>query len=269
MRVTLLGTGTAVPTPDRFPAGVLVEAGDETILIDAGPGVVRRLAAAGVSPDRVTTVLLTHYHPDHCADLVALLFALRNPHLAGRGPLRMRGAPGLLRLLDDLFTAWPRWLEPGDAYQLDAREIGPGSFGLDGVEVTASPVVHTVHSLAYRVREEGSDATVVVTGDVDEGEGVVDAARGADVLVCDAAFPDAHAQERHLTAADAGRAAAEAGVRLLCLTHFYPHEWKGHDPQGEAEAAFAGRVVVGHDLLRLELPGPDGEIVVRPAGSRS
>ena len=87
MRLTVLGSGTAVPVPDRFPAGYLVERGASKVLVDCGPGSLRRLAQAGVSPAELDAVLLTHYHTDHCADLAALLFALRSPHLRARPPL--------------------------------------------------------------------------------------------------------------------------------------------------------------------------------------
>lgn len=267
MRVTILGSGTAVPEADRFPAGVLVEAGDETVLVDAGPGVVRRLAGAGVTPDRVTTVLLTHYHPDHCADLVALLFALRNPAFAGRPRLRVLGGPGLHDLLRTLRTAWP-WIE-ARGYELEEREIGPGSFALDGVEVTAVPVVHTSASLAYRLEEDGSGAAVAISGDTDSTDGLVEAARDVDVFVCEAAFPASHRGDGHISAADAGRAARDAGARLLCLTHIYPLEWAGQDPVAEAREEFAGRIELARDLLRLDVERGGGGIDVRPPPGRA
>ena len=66
---------------------------------------LRRLAEAGVGLEALSAVLLTHYHTDHCADLAALLFGLRNPRYAGRPRLVIRGAPGLLELLERLGTA--------------------------------------------------------------------------------------------------------------------------------------------------------------------
>ena len=267
MRITVLGSGTAIPEADRFPAGVLVEAGDEVVLVDAGPGVLRRLAATGVGLERLTTVLLTHDHPDHCADLVALLFALRNPAYAGRPPLRLLGGPGLFRLLRGLRAAWPRWLEPRD-YTLEEREIGPGAIAMRGVDATAVAVDHSPSSLAYRFREHGSGACAAVTGDADHVDGPIEAGRGADVLVCEAAFPATHAADRHLSARDAGRVATRAGARLLCLTHLYPLEWAGRDPAAEAREAFSGEIVVAEDLLAIDI-GEGGEIVVRPPPPRS
>ena len=62
MQVTILGSGTAVPVPGRFPSGVLVEAGDQKILVDIGPGVLRRLAETGVGLEEITAILLTVVH---------------------------------------------------------------------------------------------------------------------------------------------------------------------------------------------------------------
>jgi ribonuclease BN (tRNA processing enzyme) len=257
-----------VPEPERYPSGVLVEAGDEVIVVDLGSGIVRRLAQAGVSLDRVTTVLLTHYHPDHCADLVALLFACRNPSLAARPPLRILGGPGLHALLAALRAAWPRWLE-AHGYVLEEREIGPGAHALAGVELAAIAVEHRPESLALRLCEEGTGATVTVSGDADSVDGLVEAARDSDLFVCEAAFPEHESRGRHISALEAGRAAAAAGTRLLCLTHLYPDAWEGHDPILEAARAYDGQIVLARDLLQIEIGAARGEIVVRDDRART
>lgn len=253
LSVTVLGSGTAVPEPDRFPAGYLVQGGGETVLIDCGPGVLRRLAATGVGLEQVSAVLLTHFHTDHCADVAALLFALRNPRYQGRPPLRLWAAAGLHEWLAHLTAAWP-WLAPraGD-YALQAREIAPGEHAMGLLAVTAFPIQHTAQSLAYRVQVDGEAATVTFSGDADEGLGLVDAARRASLFVCDAAFPDAAYVPGHLTPGRAGRVATAAGVETLCLTHFYP-ECRGVDLAAQARATFAGEVVLAHDLRRFDLP---------------
>jgi ribonuclease Z len=63
-RVTLLGTGTPIPRPDRFGPSTLVEAGDQKLLIDAGRGTTIRLFQLGVPMGRIDALLLTHYHSD-------------------------------------------------------------------------------------------------------------------------------------------------------------------------------------------------------------
>lgn len=249
MEVTILGSGTAVPNADRFPSGAMVRAGGQTVLVDLGPGTLRRLPTAGVGLEDITAVLLTHYHTDHTADLAGLLFGLRNPRYRARPPLRVRAAEGLHRFLDNLTAAWP-WLDPAGAYELDVEEIGPGTFSLGDLQVTAVPIHHTPQSLAYRF--EHADAVAAFSGDADVCDGLIEVARDADLFVCDSAFPEAHRTAGHLTPRLAAEAAAAARVKTLCLTHFYP-ECEGHDLEAEAAAAFGGEIVLAHDLARFTL----------------
>ena len=248
MEITILGSGTAVPVPDRFPAGALVRGGGETLLVDCGPGTLRRLAQAGGDIKDITTVLLTHFHTDHTGDLAALLFALRNPAYRGRPPLRIVAAEGLVDLIRHLTAAWP-WLAPAGAYDLVLEEIGPGAVALNGLEGTAVRIEHTDRSLGYRIADDEGRA-VAFSGDADVCPGLVEVARGAELFVCDCSFPDALRTPGHLTPGLAGRAAREAGVGTLCLTHFYP-ECDGHDLEAQARAEFSGRIVLAEDLMRL------------------
>ncbi len=246
MQLTILGSGTAIPSGERFPAGYSVATGAVRLMVDCGPGTLRRLAQAGTSVAVLDAVLLTHYHTDHCADLAALLFALRSPHFAGRAPLHVFGAPGLQRLVDKLTEAWP-WLQPR-GYELLLHEVQPGAFELGDVHVAAVPIRHTAQSLGYRLTTAGG--TIAFAGDADECDELVELARGADTFVCDAATPDGQKLDGHLTPALAARYAARAGVRRLVLTHFYP-ECEGHDLRAAAAAHFAGEIVLAEDLATM------------------
>jgi ribonuclease BN (tRNA processing enzyme) len=246
LQLTVLGSGTAVPVPDRFPAGYLVAAGERHLLVDCGPGILRRLAQAGVTLDRLDAVLLTHYHTDHCADLAALLFALRSPHFAGRAPMHVFGAPGLARLVETLTAAWP-WLAPR-GYELVLHEVTGGSFAAAGIDVTAVPIRHTAQSLGYRIAHAG--ASLAFSGDADECDELVELAHGTDVFVCEAATPDGQKLDGHLTPSLTARYAARAGTKRLVLTHFYP-ECLGHDLQAQAATQFDGDIVLAHDLMAL------------------
>jgi ribonuclease BN (tRNA processing enzyme) len=251
--VTILGSGTAIPVRDRFPAGYLLDLGGSVAMVDIGPGTLRRLALAGVGLERLDAGLLTHYHTDHCADLAALLVALRSPTYEGRPPLRIFGAPGLLRLVEKLTEAWP-WLSPR-GYELQAREIPPGTFELGPATVTAIPIRHTAQSLGYRVTTAAG--TVAFTGDADTCEELVDLARGADLFVCDCSAPDDAKMDGHLTPGLAGDYAERAGARRLVLTHFYP-VCESRDLRSMARARFRGEVVLAEDLMRLRPGGAGG-----------
>ncbi len=249
MQLTILGSGTAIPVADRFPAGYLVATPHCRVLVDCGPGVLRRLAQAGVTLHDLDAVLLTHYHTDHCADLAALLFALRSPTFAGRRPLQLFGAPGLHRLLDTLTTAWP-WLQPR-GYELERHEVTPGHFAVHDLAVEAIPIRHTAQSLGYRLRTDAG--CFAFSGDADECDELVALAAASDVFVCDAATPDGQKLEGHLTPGLAATYAARAGCRQLVLTHFYP-ACGGHDLVAMAQANFAGGIVAAADLMQLGQP---------------
>lgn len=251
MHLTVLGSGTAVPVPDRFPAGYLVEHGTHSIMVDCGPGTLRRLAQANVSPAQLDAVLLTHYHTDHSADISALLFALRSPTLRSRPPLTIYGAPGLKRLIEKLTEAWP-WLSP-KGYELRLVELDPGTFSAHGFEITAIAIRHTAQSLGYRLR--AGNGLVALSGDADTCEALVDLAQDADVFVCDSAAPDDLKIEGHLTPGLAGGYAERAGARELVLTHFYP-VCEGHDLGAQASAHFGGKVTIATDLLKIPVGAP-------------
>lgn len=246
MHLTILGSGTAIPVADRFPASYLVAAPAGPLLVDCGPGALRRFAQAGGDVRDLAAVLLTHYHTDHCADLAALLFALRSPTYEGRAPLRVYGAPGLCRLVEKLTEAWP-WLAPR-GYELALHEVTPGRFEVAGAQVDAVPIRHTAQSLGYRLAADGG--TVAFSGDADECDELVDLARGVDVFVCEAATPDGQKLDGHLTPALAAGFAARAGCRQLVLTHFYP-PCEGVDLRAQAAARFDGDVVLARDLQTL------------------
>ena len=246
MQLVVLGSGTAIPVADRFPAGYLLRHGSRRVLVDCGPGTLRRLAQAGESPRDLDAVLLTHYHTDHCADLAALLFALRSPTFAGRAPLRLYGAPGLQRLVGKLTEAWP-WLEPR-GYELQLVELAPGPFAVAGLEACAVPIRHTAQSLGYRLL--GDTGSIAFSGDADECDELVELARDVDVFVCEAATPDGQKLDGHLTPRLTAGYAARANVRRLVLTHFYP-ECSGHDLRAAAASAFAGEVILAEDLQQL------------------
>lgn len=246
MQLTILGSGTAIPVPDRFPAGYLLQGDGTAAMVDCGPGSLRRLAQAGCGLQDLDAVLLTHYHTDHCADLAALLFALRSPVYAGRRPLRVFGAPGLERLVSKLTEAWP-WLQPR-GYELLLHELAPGGFRVGPFAATAVPIRHTAQSLGYRVAD--ATGTIAFSGDADECDELVELARGADLFVCDAATPDGQKLDGHLTPGLAAGYAARADARTLVLTHFYP-ACDGHDLCAMAAERFAGPIVVASDLLQL------------------
>lgn len=250
--VVLLGTGTAIPRAERASPGLAWFVGDEVWIMDSGPGTFRQLAGYGVPLWNVDRALYTHLHPDHTIDIVHALFALNNPDLPQPGRrLEVVGPRGYLAYYAALRDAYRDWIT-GVNFELTVREWWEGDHAVGPALVRARHVEHTPTSLAYRVELDGRSA--VFTGDVDYCAAIVELSDGADTLICECSHPDALKVAGHCSPATAGRIAAEAGVGRLVLTHFYPPcDAPGVDIAAEAQAAFAGEIVLGTDLLRLEL----------------
>jgi ribonuclease BN (tRNA processing enzyme) len=254
MKIVVVGSGTGVPLLDRGSPCLLLMAGGEYTLFDLGPGALRQLLRIGVPHERIDRIFFTHFHPDHTADLVHFLFATRNPPvLATRRPFLLAGAGGLREFLEKLQKSYGKWLKlPDRTMGIDELEpMKPDRRDFKDFKVFSQPLQHTPHSLAYRV-EEASGKSLVYSGDTGYSEELVDFAKGADLLVLECSFPEQNRVDHHLTPALAGRIAARANVKKLLVIHLYP-EVLGSDMTGQIRLAYKGELVIGRDLLHVEV----------------
>lgn len=249
MECFILGSGTAVPHPLRGSPGNLVRRTGCTLLVDAGPGTLQKLAALGVSPAEPDAVAFTHLHLDHTAELAPLLFSLKNPEIARRKPLILLGAPGFRDFYDRLRRAYGSWVD-AENYPLLVEELSVRPVSLGSLVLTAAPVAHTPQSVAFRVEDPETRRVVAFSGDTDVCEGLVAASRNADVAVFECSFPNEQKVGGHLTPREAGEMATAARVKKLVLTHFYPG-CEEADILGQCREAYSGEIVLAHDLLRV------------------
>lgn len=251
MECIILGTGTAVPHPRRGAAGNLVRHRGCTLLIDAGPGTLQKLALLDVSLAEPDAVAFTHLHLDHTAELAPLLFALRNPGVGRGKALSLLGAPGFRDFHDRIRRTYGSWVEER-GYSLLVEEVSTRPVSLGPLELTAFPVSHTPQSVAFRVEDTETGKVIAFSGDTDVCPGVVTAARDADVAVFECSFPAGSKVEGHLTPVEAGDLATAARVRRLVLTHFYP-ECEDADILGQCRETYSGEVILACDLLRISV----------------
>jgi ribonuclease BN (tRNA processing enzyme) len=250
IRLTLLGAGTCLPVPGYSPSSHFIELPRGSCLLDIGPGAVARLQAAGHRYQDLTHVCLTHLHSDHTLDLMTLLQANNaGPGWGREEPLAVIGPPGLKAFLSQLMTAF-EGTRP-EAYLLDIIELGDAPIRLPWGELRSAPTGHTGNSCAVRI--DAGDSTLVYTGDVAQIAPLIDLARHADGLLCECSFPAGWKTSDHLTADQAGRLAAQAGVGHLVLTHFYPSALQA-DLTGEVRRHYAGRLTLGRDGTMVEFP---------------
>ncbi len=214
MDVTFLGTGSAMPTGERAQTGIVVSEGRDRVLIDCGSGVLQRLQQYGPGYERISTVLLTHRHLDHVADLLPLCKAR---WLAGETELTIVGVEGTEALVDDLFDTHAYMK---DRLDLTVRDIGPGTHEIGGLTVEATQTQHSVACLAYRFGDQ-----FAFSGDSEAFPELATLFDEVAVGAHDCSFPDGVDVSNHPTPTSLGEAFAEATPDLgrLYLTHFYPH----------------------------------------------
>ncbi|KPN32231.1 ribonuclease Z [Halolamina pelagica] len=250
MRVTLLGTGSAMPLPDRVQTGLLLERDDRALLVDCGAGVLHRLSTTDVGYEGVSTVLLTHHHLDHVNDLLALLKAR---WLAGETHLEVVGPTGTKALVDDLLSVHD-YLD--GRVDLSIREVGAGTeFEAAGFEISTHETVHSMDCLAYRFAGDDGGDDFTFGADGEASASIARFADGSDTLLHDCSFPDEVDVDNHPTPTQLGEALAGTDIDRLLLTHLYPHTEGKHDEMIESieRAGFDGDVSVAEDGLRFEV----------------
>jgi ribonuclease BN (tRNA processing enzyme) len=251
MRVTFLGTGSAMPVAGRAQTGLLLESDDRALLVDVGAGVLQRLADTDVGYEGVSSVLLTHHHLDHVADLLPLVKAR---WLAGETHLEVVGPTGTKQLLDGLLSVHD-YLQ--DRVDLRVREVTAESFEVADFPVEAFETRHSMRCLAYRFAEPGDDPAegpFTYSGDSEAFEGLARFADGSDVFAHDCSFPDDVDVSNHPTPTQLGTVLSGHEYGRVYLTHLYPHTEGRHREMLDAvEAAFDGDVRFASDGLTLEL----------------
>jgi ribonuclease BN (tRNA processing enzyme) len=271
-QLVLLGTGTPNADPDRSGPAVAIVVDEVPYLVDFGPGVVRRAAAAfargitGLEVKRLRTAFATHLHSDHTAGYPDLIFT---PAVLERdAPLEVYGPPGLKAMTEHVLKAWGEDrdvrlndLEPArpSGYHVRVHEVAPGLVLKDErVTVRAVRVPHGAWKHAYAYRFDTPDRSIVVSGDSGPSQALVEACNGCDVLVHEvystAGFatrpPEWQRYHRayHTSSAELAALAARARPGLLVLYHQL--FWGTSDAAlvAEVKRGYDGRVVSGRDL---------------------
>jgi ribonuclease Z len=297
----VLGTASQVPTRTRNHNGYLLHWDREALLFDPGEGTQRQMLLAGAAAGRLTRILVSHFHGDHCLGLPGVIQRInldRPPHgYAAYYPAsgqryfdRLRGAaafhetiPAEPHPVEGASAALPapgapfalrahRLSHPVESYgyrldEPDGRRMLPERLAARGI---AGP---DIGRLQREGRVSTPDGGTVALDEVSEPrpgqsfaflmdtrlcEGAEALADGVDMLVAEATFLESEAdlaeQYGHLTAAQAARLAARAGVRHLVLTHFSQRYQDTEGHLAEARAHFDGELTLAGDLDRIALP---------------
>jgi len=248
MRLTFLGTGSAMPTGHRAQSGYLLEADGNRLLVDCGSGVLDALARTDAGYEGVDAVLLTHHHLDHVSDLDVLMKAR---WLAGETELTIAGPPGTGALVRDLLSVH-EYME--GRLDLTLRDIESAAFSIAGFDGERMETRHSMQCFAYRLTSQSGGPTTAFSGDSEAFPELVEFADGAAVFVHDCSFPDDVDVSNHPTPTSLGHAleAADAALGRIYLTHLYPHTESRHEEMLDSLGShYDGDVRVPDDGLTL------------------
>ena len=272
-QVVMLGTGTPNADPDRSGPAVAIIVNGHSYLVDCGPGIVRRAAAAsrngvpGLEMKNLRTLFVTHLHSDHTLGYPDLIFTPwvlgRTDHLAAYGP------SGLGDMTKNILAAWKKDIEVRTqglehenttGYLVDVHEIKAGVIYKDEyVTVTAIPVKHGSWDESFGYRFQTPDRVIVISGDTAPADSIVKACNGCDVLLHETYASGAHSEMDspkwqayfkafHTSTSELAAMATQARPKLLVLYHQMFHGV----PEGEflqkVRNEYAGAIVSAHDL---------------------
>lgn len=279
MKITLLGTGSPLPSATCAGPSTLVQASDQHILVDAGRGVVMRLMGAMCPPPFISAVLLTHLHSDHICDLNDVI-TTRWIATPAATPLPIYGPVGTKKMVDGLLAM----LSHDEGYRLDhhadlragigmqviVHEIEAGeTFALGDVAISVHATDHRPVSPTIGFRIEHGATSAALAGDTIPCDGLYEMCKDADFYVQTVLREDLvrtfapliptgerflDILDYHSTVEQAAQTAARCNVKTLVLTHFVPAIQPGQEPEWQALAAahFDGEIIVGPDLTFVE-----------------
>lgn len=269
--IVMLGTGMPRPDPACFGPATAVVHNGRVFLFDVGAGVMRRMAAAGLSIRGPEAVFITHLHSDHTLGYPDLIFTTWT--MGRRDKLQAYGPVGLKRMTKHIIAAWKEDIQvrieglerqTKTGYKVAVHEFDAGVvYEHEGVRITAIPVQHGCWKQAYGFRIDTPDRSIVISGDTRPTEAIMEASRDVDVLVHEVypvsqAMPEvrvggeewpSYMREFHTSDIELGVLASIAKPKLLVLHHIVRHGDDDNELLAMIRAGgFEGDVIVAQDL---------------------
>ena len=270
-KVVLLGTGTPNADPERSGPSVAVVVNETPYIVDFGPGVIRRAAAAyeagmeALAPHKLKTAFLTHLHSDHTAGYPDLILT---PWVLWRDePLEVYGPPGIKAMSDHILAAYEQdilerinGLQPSNdtGYKVNAHEIEPGVVYRNGTITVEAFAVNHGSMQAYGYKFHTPDRIITISGDTAPFESCVEKYYGSDILVHEVysatgfqRYPpnwQRYHSSVHTSSTELAQIASSAKPGLLVLYHQLFNGTSDDDLIEELRKGYDGPVVSGKDL---------------------
>jgi ribonuclease Z len=248
-KLVILGSSNAIPDKDHENTHLIVVGSERKVLVDCAGNSISRLRQAGVDFNDLTDLILTHFHPDHVADVPNLLM---NMWLMGRQrPINIYGLQHTLDRMESMlglysWSEWPNFF-PVTFCRLPADEMTTVFESVD-FRVYSSPVQHFIPTIGLRFEFKRSHKVLAYSCDTEPCEQVIRLAEGADILLHEASGP----QPGHSSAKQAGDIARQAGVGALYLIHYPTGEYEQDGLVEEARQSFQGPIKKAIDFMTIE-----------------
>jgi ribonuclease BN (tRNA processing enzyme) len=244
MKLTVLGSGTCVPSVKRGSPSYLLVVKGINILLDIGPGSLRQLARLdGNLYKKIDIVYISHHHTDHISDFEALIQALNwTPGFTRKKDLNVVGHTRLRPFIRS-------GIRLARGFKVKFLPLH-GSTSIKGVEFTTAPGYHAETSLLLKIQDKGK--TLVYVSDTRYDRRIADFARDCDVLLLENSFPASLHMPGHLNSHSSAKLANAAHAKKLVLTHFYPL-CDNYSIKNQVKKYYNGPTILARDFLNITI----------------
>ena len=252
MKLTILGSGVTMPSLTRNAAGYYLKIGTNHVLIDCGSGTLRQLLKAKVKWQELDYIFISHRHPDHITDLMAIMHAI---YVAGHfnnqriKPLVLVGYKGFKQ--DYHYFRQATFPAGRESYSIKIMEIKQSAKQFSSWRVRATSVEHGgLEVNAYRFEHQGK--SLVLGSDCDYDQNLVKICHQTDLAVLDCMMPIVKKLPGHMSPKECGQTAKEARVKKIVLTHINP-KYDNINLKKQAKKYYQGPVVIAKDLMTIKI----------------
>jgi len=243
-KLIILGTATNIPDEKHENTHMILVSRQRMVLIDGPGNPYSRIKQTNLDVNRLTDIIMTHFHPDHVSGIPLLLMALG---LSGRKePMNIYANAHCMNFMKQLLInfEWENW----HSFHVNFVELPEEDLFMaledEEMQVFTSPVKHFVPALGLRVIFKETEKILAYSGDTALTESLFSLANGADVLIHEAAGESVG----HCSARQAGTVASTSGVGKLVLVHYPVGDFNYQQLVPEAAEIFAGPIMMAEDF---------------------
>jgi len=254
-KITVLGSGSCVPSFNRFPSSYFFYPAKlkENWLVDIGEGALFRLSEARESYKDIDRIFISHTHPDHIGALIPLILALKyTPGFERSKPLFIYGPENVQKYLD-MHLGFAPYLKCDFPINFVSCS-SDNDIEIEKCLIKTKKMNHFETTLGYRWLFGGK--VIVYGADGEVSKELINLSEGADLLILESSYPKDKPSPGHLTTFEAGEIARKAGAKKLLLSHFYPEVAGMSDEKVKSEArdsGYKGEIILAKDLMTLRI----------------